>query len=176
MKRTACAGIAVLFLCAFTLSLAACGSKNSEVADAGDTSGDADKLDPCTLLSEQQVRGVVPDLETSFVAHAGASLIEGVDAYQCSYIDKSAAGLTVILNVAADDARFEKIKMSPDFYSDGEKVDIGDAAWVHGKEGHRKVTVYKGHTVIDLELSTPDAQQKSSELTELARAVAAKVT
>ena len=174
MRTISGGSIAVLCLLAFPLLLGACGSKSPDAATSQESADGSGKLDPCTLLTEAQVRAIVPDLEGSFVAHAGASLLEGVEAYQCSYANKSAQGLTVILNVAADVPRFEQIKRSSDFYSAGKPLEIGDAAWVYGEHSN-KVTVYKHLTVIDLNLDTADAAQRTESLIELARQVAAKV-
>jgi hypothetical protein len=88
-------------------------------------------------------------------------------------MSKTAQGLTVILNVAADEPRFEQIKRSSDFYSAGKPLKIGDAAWVYGERSN-KVTVYKRFTVIDLNLDTADAAQRTDSLIELARQVTAK--
>ena len=137
-------------------------------------SGDA-ALDPCQLLSDQQVRVVVPKLAGSMVTHAGPSLIKGVDAYECAYVDEQANGLNLILNVAADEARFAEIKASSGPYEKAQKLEIGDAAWIYPRNDSLNVTVHKHFTIIDLQLSGPDAGQKSKELIELARVVAGKV-
>ncbi|HKA91359.1 MAG TPA: hypothetical protein VKE22_27040 [Haliangiales bacterium] len=46
---------------------------------------------------------------------------------------------------------------------------------MYAKDGGIYVTVHKGRSVIDLNLNTKDAAQKTQALTDLARAVAAKV-
>lgn len=107
------------------------------------------------------------------VMSAGESLMKGVDAYQCSYVNPQAEGLIVILNVAADAASFDQIKAGS---SHAQKVDIGDAAWVYPKNQGLYVTVHKGRTVIDLHLTTQGAEQKSKALIELARTVAGEVS
>src|SRR6185436_11240245 len=88
-----------------TLILGGCGSREGNATTTGaDTNGnspdDSGDLDPCKLLSEDQVRVVVPDLADSMVTQRGPSLIKGIDAYQCSYVNEKAEGLMVILNVA----------------------------------------------------------------------------
>jgi hypothetical protein len=138
------------------------------------TSGEP-ALDPCKLLSDEQVRVVVPKLAGGMVTHAGASLIKGVDAYECAYVDEQANGLNVILNIATDEARFAEIKGSPSRYEKAQKVGIGDEAWIYPRDNSLNVTAYKHFTVIDLQLSGPDATQKSKELIELARTVANNV-
>lgn len=170
----------LLALTLFTsaMLMGGCGSKDAQsgASDSNaDTSADSGQLDPCKLLSDEQVRVVVPKLTGSMVTHSGGSLIQGVDAYQCAYVDAEANGLNVILNIAADEALFAEIKGSSSRYENADKVDIGDEAWVYPRDQGLNVTVHKGFTVIDLELSGPDATQKSKELVELARAVTAKV-
>jgi hypothetical protein len=132
-------------------------------------------LEPCRLLTGEQVTTVLPEHDDGFAAKRGGSLIEGVDAYQCSYSSASGDLLTVILNVAVDADRFEKIKPSGfAMGSDARELEVGDGGWLRGEEDDMKVTVLKGLTVIDLELLAADAGQKGDALVELARRVASK--
>jgi hypothetical protein len=163
----------------FVLGALACGSGNAagtrEAGAIGTSQGTSPRIEPCKLLTDEQVRTVVPDLKGSFVAASGESLTKGVESYQCSYVNPAAQGLLVILTVAADDQRFQQIRGSASRYADAQKLDIGDAAWLYFKDG-LNVTVHKKRTVIDLTLNTEGAKQQSKALTELARAVAAKVS
>jgi hypothetical protein len=138
-------------------------------------SGGGGAVQPCQLLGAEQVATVLPGHDEGFVAKEGGSLIDGVDAYQCSYSNPDGDLLTVILNVAVDGERFEKIKPSGFAMGSGaRKLDVADGGWLRGEEDDMKATVLKGHTVIDLELLASDAGQRKDALVDLARAVAAK--
>jgi hypothetical protein len=162
------------------VAVLACGSPHA--AGTTDTSarpaahGQSAPIEPCKLLTDDQVRTVVPDLKGSFVAANGESLTKGIESYQCSYVNERAQGLMVILTIAVDDDHFKQIKGSSSSHADAQKVDVGDVGWLSAKDGGLNVTVHKKRTVIDLTLNTQDAPQKSKGLTELARAVAAKVS
>ena len=144
--------------------------------EAGGAQGRAPRIEVCKLLSDAQVKSVVPDLAGSMVTSNGESLMKTVEAYECAHVNTSAEGLNVIVNIAADAASFDKIKGSTSQYGAAKKLDIGDASWLYPKDGGLYVTVHKGRAVIDLQLTTKDAAKKGATLTELARAVAAKVT
>jgi hypothetical protein len=170
-------------LLAGVVTLAACGSGGSADARAAEEKPRADAtepgasggLQPCRLLTAEQVAHVLPEHDDGFVAKEGGSLIEGVDAYQCSYSNPAGDLLTVVLNVAVDADRFEKIKPSGfAMGSDARELDVADGGWLRGEEDDMKVTVLKGLTVIDLELLAADAGQKGDALVELARQVASK--
>jgi len=129
-------------------------------------------IDPCKLLTRQQVETVLPKNDGGTVAHAGGSLIAGVDAYQCSYMNDAANIFTVIVNVAVDDRRFAQIR--PHFAAnEATRVAVGDGGWLRGEADDMKLTAVKGRSVLDLELLTPDAGTKSSALVTLARAALA---
>ncbi len=136
------------------------------------SSGGSAGLKPCELLTNDQVTTVVPRHDGGFQVHAGGSLIQGVDAYQCSYSNESLDLLTVILNVAVDDRRFSQIKPDPSAYGKATKLDIADGGWLRGEDDDMKVTVLRGRTVIDLELLAADAREKTDAIVELARSVA----
>jgi hypothetical protein len=147
-----------------------------EAGVTGSSQGTPARIEPCKLLTDEQVRTVVPDLTGSFVAASGEPLAKGVESYQCSYVNAAAKGLLVILTVAADDERFRQIRDSAGRSADAQRLDIGDAAWLYFKDGHLNVTVHKKRTAIDLTLDTDGAKQQSKALTELARVVAVKVS
>jgi hypothetical protein len=129
-------------------------------------------LDPCKLLTKDQVATVLPNHDGGDVAHAGGSMIKGVDAYQCSYLNPQAQLLTVIVNVAVDDKRFEAIK--PDFsLTEAQKVPVGEAGWLRGQPNDLKLTAVKGRSVLDLELLAPGAKTKGDALVALGKAAIA---
>ena len=132
------------------------------------------QIDPCKLLNREQVATVLPDHDGGSVAHAGPALIEGVSAYQCSYLDKEFNLFTVILNVAVDDKRFADIKPGSTI-TDEKKVAVADGGWIRGSPDDMKLTAVKSRTVIDLELMAPGAGGKAAALVALANAVAGKL-
>jgi len=150
------------------------GARSASTA-ASEAAGSAG-IKPCELLSKAQVATVLPEPDDGFQAHAGGSLIKGVDAYQCSYSNPAMNILTVILNVAAEDERFEDIKPGSVIREGSRKVDVGDGGWLRSEDDDMKLTAVKGRTVIDLELMAPKARDKADALVALARAVAAKLS
>jgi hypothetical protein len=176
--------VSVLSLCLLGLLGAGCsgGQQAGGTPDSGKDetassvqAGGGSGLKPCGLLSSDQVATVLPGHDGGLQVKAGGSLIEGVDAYQCSYSSGDADLLTVILNVAVDEERFEKIKPSSFGMSDAKKVDIADGGWVRGDDDDVKVTAIAGHTRIDVELMASGAQGKSNALVELTRQVIAQI-
>jgi hypothetical protein len=129
-------------------------------------------LEPCKLLTRQQVETVLPQNDGGTVAHAGGSLISGVDAYQCSYMNEAVHIFTVIVNVAVDDRRFAEIRPHFDAH-EATRVAVGEGGWLRGEADDMKLTAVKGRSVLDLELLTPDAGTKSAALVTLARAAIA---
>jgi hypothetical protein len=131
-------------------------------------------LDPCKLLTRAQVETVLPKHDGGTVAHAGGSLIRGVDAYQCSYMNEDVHIFTVIVNVAVDDRRFADIR--PHFLSnEATRVAVGEGGWLRGEPDDMKLTAVKGRSVLDLELLSPDAGTKRDALVALARAAIARL-
>ncbi|MDH4349161.1 MAG: hypothetical protein OEW17_10165, partial [Gemmatimonadota bacterium] len=124
------------------------------------------QIDPCKLLTREQVATVLPNHDGGSVAHAGPALIPGVSAYQCSYVDKEFNLLTVILNVAVDDKRFAEIRPGS-IVTDEQQVAVADGGWVRGDPSDMKLTAVKGRTVIDLELMAPGAGGKIAALEAL---------
>jgi len=150
------------------------GARSASTAES-ESAGSAG-IKPWELLSKAQVATVLPEPDDGFQAHAGGSLIKGVDAYQCSYSNPAMNILTVILNVAAEDERFEDIKPGSVIREGSRKVDVGDGGWLRSEDDDMKLTAVKGRTVIDLELMAPKARDKADALVALARAVAAKLS
>jgi hypothetical protein len=131
-------------------------------------------LDPCKILSKEQIATVLPNHDGGFIAHAGGSLIQGVDAYQCSYTDPNANVFTVVVNIAVDGKRFGEIK--PHFFSgEATKVPVGEGGWLRGETDDMKLTAVKGRAVLDLELLAPDARQKGPAMVILAKAAIARL-
>lgn len=151
---------------------AAASAAASAPASAGESSNG---VEPCELLSAEQVASVLPDAAAGTTAHAGQSLIEGVDAYQCSYTNAAGGLLTVILNVAVDDARFADIRPGSAVRENREPVDAGDEGWMVVAADEVKVKATQGRTVIDVELMASGAADKSTQLVALAEAVASKI-
>lgn len=135
----------------------------------------APPLEPCKLLTKEQVATVLPGHTGGSTEQAGPSLIAGINAYQCSYLDAKFNLFTVIVHVAVDDARFEQIKPASYIQDEGKAVPVGDAAWVYGEPDELKLTAVKGRTLIDLSLRLPQAQAKTPALVTLAKAVAVKL-
>ncbi len=145
-----------------------------EVAAASSKAGSG-AIQPCQLLTSQEVATVLADHDGGFVAHAGGSLIQGVDAFQCSYSNPSTEVLTVILNLAVDDERWAAIEPSRSRHEDHQQIEVGEWGWVWGQADDLKISAGKGRTLIDLELFAPDAKQRSAALIALARAVAERL-
>jgi len=131
------------------------------------------EIAPCELLTDEQVATVLPNHMPGDVDHAGPSLVDGINAYQCSYLDEEVNMLTVVVNVAATDKLFAEIKPTMWGDTDAQKIDVGDGGWIRGEDDDMKVTVMKGRAVLDLELMAPGAKAKSAALIELAKAAAA---
>lgn len=166
----------LILVTAFGVTLA-CGSERetpSSGAPAG-ASSSSRAIEPCRLATAEEVAKVLPSHDGGSVALAGGSLLKGVDAYQCSYLNPATDLLTVIVNVAADQERFDAIRKSRSYHSDHRQVSIADAAWVWGEGDNVKVQVEKGRAILDLELMAKGAASRTDALVELARAVAAKI-
>ena len=165
--------------CIVTLALlsAVCGANEVRERDRnarGTSRAASGSLEPCKLLTDAQVRTVLPDLADSSDMSTGNSLVKTIQSYQCSHVSTNGAGLLiVIVNIASTQDSFESLKGSSEPPDGARKVDIGDAAWVFPDEAKLEVVVLKGRAVIHLD--TKDATQKSRELVELARIVAGKV-
>ena len=177
------AGFTRALLVGTAMLLGACGGSGKpagpQASSAQEGNDDADAaMNPCGLATHEQVMAVLPDADTGSVTASGGSLVRGVDAYQCSYmhiVGNDANLLTVIVNAAADDAAWAELRPSDESFSDDRRVAVGDIAWVRGSASEMKVKVLKGHSMIDVELMSPDAEARTDALVELARIVASKV-
>ena len=94
--------------------------------------------------------------------HSGGSLIQGVEAYQCSWVNANGDLLTLILNVATDDARFAQIRPGDAVRDNREAVDVADQGWLAVTPDEVKLKAVKGRTVIDVELM--EAARRVSQL------------
>jgi len=132
-------------------------------------------LQPCEILATAHVADVLPGAMAGTPTHAGGSLIQGVDAYQCAYTNAAGDLFTLILNVAADDAAFEAIKPGSAVQEGRQQVGVGDAGWLSVAADEVKLKAVQGRTVIDLELMATGASGKSSLIVALGQAVASKI-
>jgi hypothetical protein len=146
------------------------GTKAAATAEA-----ESDEASPCTLLTKEEASSVVPNHDGGYVAHAGGSLIKGVDSYQCSYSDTSGTLLTVIWHDAVDDARFEDIKPSFSLSNDVQKVDVAESGWMRVGEKRVEVTAVQKRTTIEVELMSPTAPSNAEKVLTLTKTVAAKL-
>jgi hypothetical protein len=172
MPRHRAAASAATVLLLGTLASGYRPMQSEPAAAAAVGAAGARTIDPCKLLTRQQVETVLPKHDGGTVAHAGGSLIAGVDAYQCSYMNDATNIFTVIVNVAVDDRRFAQIR--PHFSAhEATRVTVGEGGWLRGMPDDMKLTAVKGRSVLDLELLAPDAGTKRSALIPLAQAAIA---
>jgi hypothetical protein len=165
------------------LLICGCGNRpqDAKTADSpaapleSDHSGTSNRIRPCELLTAEQVATVLPNHDGGMAVLSGGSLMKGVDAYQCSYSNKTMDLMTVVLNIADNDDNFSWIKPSEGLHRDDRKVEIADGGWVYGEDDDLKIEVVKGRTIIDLELMAPGARSKAEALIELARVVAGNI-
>jgi len=88
------------------------GSERNTNAPASSQSA-SKSLQPCKLLTEAQVRTVLPDLADSSDMSVGNSFVKSIQSYQCSHVSTNAAGmLIVIVNIAANEESFSTLKGS----------------------------------------------------------------
>jgi hypothetical protein len=156
------------------MALANCGDKASAPTIAEAESEDTSSY-PCLLLTKQQAASVVPENDGGYVAHAGGSLIKGVDSYQCSYSNPSGALLTVIWHDAVDAARFAQIEPGHSLINDAKKVEVAERGWMLVRENSVKVTAVQQRTTIEVELMSPTARDKSEAVLALTKTVALKL-
>jgi len=156
----------------------ACGNGENNKKVIEEKSQTSSDIVPCELLTVKQVEVVLPGTDEGFTASSGASLMEGVKSYQCSYSNEKFHLLTVIVHVASTAEDFNWIKPRDsigDDYKDARRLDIGDGGWLYGSPDDMKVQVVKGYTVVELELSSDNAVGKSDALIELASVIINKI-
>ena len=169
---------------ALSLAASACGggsgtagTEETPASSATAEPASAPGLNPCELLTAEQVDSVLSGHDEGFVAKSGGSLIEGVDSYQCSYSNDAGDLFTVVVHIAADATRFEEIEPSPStarmIHGDSfREVSVGDQGWVAGEPDDMKLTAIRGHAVIELELMSETAGEKGVALARLGSAIA----
>ncbi len=132
----------------------------------------------CELLTAEQVATVLADPDEGMAVKTGGSMIEGVDAYQCSYSNASHDRLTVTVNVATDNTLFTEIeprRPMSELYDEIREVEVGDGGWLYGDPTEMKLTASQGDAVIALELMTADAGGSGDALVALGEAVASRI-
>ncbi len=146
-----------------------------EILSGAESGEAATGMDPCALLSDAQVAEVLPGAKAGMNTHSGGSLIDGVDAYQCTWINDSADMLTVILNVARNAERFADIRPGDAVRDNRQPVDAGAEGWMRVASDEVKVKAVQGYSVIDVELLATDAADRSAQMIGLARIVASRL-
>jgi hypothetical protein len=163
---------------------AACGSGEGQSTESSTGSGSSSgKIQPCDLLTDAQVSSVLPNHDGGSVAAGGASLVKGVESYQCSYAakrDNDMDLLLVILTVASDQKYFDEwIKPNPsskkEAHSIFRDVTIGDSGMLYGDADEIEVEAWKRSTLISVKLDKPGAGNQADAMIALATAVAAKI-
>jgi hypothetical protein len=153
-------------------------SKDGVSKDQNIANENFEDINLCELLSKDQVETVLPGAGEGYTAARGESLMEGVKSYQCSYNNEQFDLFTVIIHIASKEKDFNWIKPKKsirDSYEDAKELKIGDGGWLYGDPDEMKVKVAKGFSVIQLELSCKNANEKSDALVELAQILAKKL-
>lgn len=160
---------------ALAVALAGCGREPSPAGTAGAGGGAAAGLEPCGLLAPQQVATVLPDAAPGVAARSGSSLIQGIDAFQCAWVNRRTELLTVVVRVAADEARFAEIAPGAAEREDRRPVAVGEEGWMRVAPNEVKIKAVRGRTVVDVELTAPGAGVRAEALVALAQAVVARL-
>ena len=161
--------------------LAGCGADGDATSAIGAAAAaeEADSFGICQMLTDEQVDTVLTDHDGGEVAHAGGSMMEGVDSYQCSYTSDTDDGysvLALVVSVASSPELLARIRPSNFLYGEDDRVDIADGAFVNDKmDGELGITVIKGLHKIDLDLSSEDAHSLRQEMLGLAATVAGQL-
>lgn len=133
---------------------------------------------PCDLLTAEEVATVLAASDEGMAVKTGGSMIEGVDAYQCSYSNPDLDLLTVTVHVATDNTLFTEIEprrpMSA-LYDEIREIEVGNGGWLYGDPAEIKLTARLGDAVIELLLMTADAGERADALIALGDAVAADI-
>jgi len=136
-------------------------------------------IKPCELLTSEQVTTVLPGHDEGYVAKDGGSLIEGVDSYQCSYSNDNYDLFTVTIHVATNKKQFKEIKPNPStirmIHKHVLELNIGDGGWLYGDPDDLKLKAIKGYTVIELELTSENAEKKGDALVEIVSILIEKI-
>ncbi|MEJ2151390.1 MAG: hypothetical protein P8Y29_00220 [Gemmatimonadota bacterium] len=141
----------------------------------GEASRAAETIAPCDLLTAEEVATVLAGPDEGMAVKTGGSMIEGVDASQCSYSNANNDLLTVIVHVATDNARFSEIeprRPMSQLYDEVREIEVGDGGWLYGDPTEMKLTASQGDAVIALELMAADAGESGDALIELGNTIA----
>ncbi len=171
-----------LMLGAFALcTTLACGGSASddsvpavEVTQPAEQSGQ-EGLAICDLLTDEEVASVLPGHDGGMVASSGGSLMEGVDSYQCSYSAVHGEDFdltTVIVTVASTAELFEQVKptasVKRDIYDNFSELQVADGGFSYGESDDMKVEVWKGTSLVSVNLMSADAGSQAEALVGLA--------
>lgn len=164
---------------ALAAALAACGGGSPPSPAPGGTAGGAARdpggLEPCALLTAEQVATVLRDAAPGVAARSGSSLIQGIDAWQCAWVNPRTELLTLVVKVAADDARFAEIAPGRAEREDRQPVAVGEEAWMRVAPNEVKIKAVRGRAVVDVELTAPGAAVRAEALVAVAQAVVAQL-
>ena len=139
------------------------------------TTGAGGGLRPCELAPQPLVQAVLPEADAGSTQQAGGSLIQGIDSYQCSFVNRSGDLLTVIVHVAQGAELFKELAIGSAVRDSYRRVDIGDEGWVLSGADEVKVKAVKKLQRIELNLLAAGAAGREAQLVELARAVALRL-
>lgn len=156
--------------------LVAC-QPQGDTAQAGPAATEAGGggLRPCELAPQPLVQAVLPEADAGSTQQAGGSLIQGIDSYQCSFVNRSGDLLTVIVHVAQGAELFKELAIGSAVRDSYRRVDIGDEGWVQSSADEIKLKAVKKLQRIELNLLAAGAAGREAQLVELARAMALRL-
>lgn len=167
--------------CMLSIVLMGCGDDGAGKSGNGGAvaADEVDSFGICRMLTNEQVAAVLADHDGGEVVHAGGSMMEGVDSYQCSYTSEANGQysvLTLVVSVASSPELLAKIRPNDFLYGEDDRPEIADGAFINEKiEGEMGITVIKGMNKVDVDLSSNDAHSRRKEMIELAAIVADKL-
>jgi hypothetical protein len=152
----------------------ACGgggeTPGNAISTTNSSNGASSAIAPCDLLTADEVATVLPGSDEGMTVKSSESMIDGVDAYQCSYSNDESDLLTVIVHVAVDNERFGQIEPKrpmSELYDEVREIDVGDGGWLYGDPTEMQLTAGQGYAVIELELMTADAGERGDAILAL---------
>jgi hypothetical protein len=129
-------------------------------------------LRPCELAPQPLVQAVLPEADAGSTQQAGGSLIQGIDSYQCSFVNRSGDLLTVIVHVAQGAELFKELAIGSAVRDSYRRVDIGDEGWVQSSADEVKVKAVQASCIASNSTCSPPgaaAREKRSWLSWRAR-------
>ena len=132
-------------------------------------------LRPCELAPQPLVQAVLPEADAGSTQQAGGSLIQGIDSYQCSFVNRSGDLLTVIVHVAQGAELFKELAIGSAVRDSYRRVDIGDEGWVQSSADEIKLKAVKKLQRIELNLLAARAAAREKPLIDLTRAIAQRL-